>query len=58
MALLPLLDVVGLLGEPQAPKRAPWTAHGIRLNVADPGWDEDEDWIERWALPDGIKQLY
>ncbi len=51
MELLPLSDVVDLLGKPAPRRRSPWEAHGIRIDQPEPSWGGGEDWIDRSALP-------
>lgn len=58
MELFTLADVVELLGEPITPSPVPWERCGIRLNVTEPEWDVEEDWIERTALPPGLSGSY
>ena len=58
MELLPLADVVSLLGGPAAPTERPWEQSGIRLDQNAPGWPGCETWIDRSALPDGLSGLY
>lgn len=59
MELLPLADVVSLLGVPAAPIKRPWEQHGIRLDEQVPGWPNGgRMWIDRSALPSGLSGLY
>jgi len=58
MELLALSDVIELLGTGSPAQPAPWERLGIRLDVGEPGWDADEDWIDRAALPDGLADAY
>jgi hypothetical protein len=51
MELLPLADVMALLGPPRACASSPWAAHGIRLDQAMPAWGGEEDWVDRTAVP-------
>lgn len=59
MDLLPLADVVSLLGGAEARRQFPWEAHGIRLDQSEPGWNgAADDWVERAVLPQGVEHLY
>lgn len=59
MELLPLADVVALLGAPAPPVERPWERNGIRLDQNVPGWPQGgQAWIDRSALPDGLSGLY
>lgn len=59
MDLLPLADVVSLLGPAEASREPPWEAHGIHLDQAEPGWSADEDhWVERAVLPREVEHLF
>lgn len=59
MDLLPLADVLSLLGRAEAPRRFPWEAHGIQLDRAEPEWEgSEDDWVERAVLPHGVEHLY
>jgi hypothetical protein len=57
MELLPLSDVVEILGSPAVQHEAPWRAQGIRIDLPEPDWPAtNEVWIERQVLPDGLMQ--
>ena len=51
MDLLTLTDIRDLLGPPSVREASPWGAHGIRLDVVDPGWIGRDDWIDWAVLP-------
>lgn len=60
MDLLPLADLLDLLGRARTPQRSPWEGHGIHVNRAEPDWQQRSKhrWIERAVLPQEIEHVF